>query len=113
MFDDSGDLPESPPPSDPTELKGTNPALEKVSREKSQHRELRVRFCTWNVGGVSPGETDLSSFVFGDAKTATPDIFVFAFQELVTLDSAVNHFIGSIITGVDAFDYCRGWTVLG
>lgn len=78
-------------------LKETHPTPPNGDKT-SERRDLRVRVCTWNVGGVSPGETDLSSFVFGEAKTATPDIFVFSFQELATLDSAVNNFVASLTT---------------
>ena len=62
-------------------------------------KELRVRVCTWNVGGVTPGDTDLSAFIFGDTGDEIADILVFSFQELATLDSAVNNFIASLVTG--------------
>ena len=66
---------------------------------KGRKKELRVRVCTWNVGGVTPGDTDLSAFILGDTGDEIADILVFSFQELATLDSAVNNFIASLVTG--------------
>ena len=62
-------------------------------------KRLRVRVGTWNVGGVTPGETDLSAFIFGRTGAPTADILVFSLQELATLDSAVNNFVASLVTG--------------
>lgn len=80
------------------------PLVDGASHPSTDARNLRIRVVTWNVGGVTPGSADLTPLVFGEAKdsnrpNATPDIFVFSFQELATLDSAMNNFVASLTTG--------------
>ena len=79
------------------EKTGAESGMEDLQSQPQQQQQLRVRVCTWNVGGVVPGHVDLGPLVFGENVTA--DIFVFSFQEISTLDSAVNNFLASLSAG--------------
>merc|ERR1712168_1098490 len=72
--------------------------LQSSAANESSSKRLRVRVGTWNVGGVTPGETDLREFIFGRANAPTADILVFSLQELATLDSAINNIVASLVT---------------
>ena len=80
------------------EKTGAESGMEDLQSQPQEQQRLRVRVCTWNVGGVVPGQTDLGPLIFGENVT-NADIFVFSFQEISTLDSAVNNFLASLSAG--------------
>lgn len=60
-------------------------AVKKREKEFATYDEVKVFFVTWNVGGFEPSkEYDLSGLFNNFEGKGTPEVVVFAIQELVT-----------------------------
>jgi hypothetical protein len=63
--------------------------LQKLEAEYSTYHPIRVKVCSWNLGGREPPvNVDLAQWVLGSPPhRETPDVLVVGLQEMVKLNA--------------------------